>query len=43
MLLLIAGVHPMNAWHGGSLLIDETFHKRSFSNLKKVVYYYIIN
>jgi hypothetical protein len=43
MFLLVAGAHPVNAWHGGSILIDETFHKSPFGNFKMVVYYYITN
>jgi hypothetical protein len=41
MLLLVASAHRVNAWHGGSILTDETFHKSPFDNLKMVVYYYI--
>jgi hypothetical protein len=32
----------VNAWYGGSISMDNTFHKNPFSIIKMVAYYYII-
>jgi hypothetical protein len=33
----------VNAWYGGSILANKTFHKSPFNSVKMVACYYIIN